>query len=155
MLVAVPVGVVVSVIMIVGVIMSATTGLTMGMFMVMMMLSGLAMVMMMAFRPMFVGMFMRPMIMMIVPLRLAVAVGAPFRIEGREDGHNRGAKPLQHVLDDVIVANAQPVAEELSRQMPVAEMPSDADEFGWAGGRNLQKTLRNRLDKDQAPILKL
>lgn len=155
MLVTVPVGMVMSVIMIVGVIMSTATGLTMGMFMVMMMRSGIAMVMMMAFWPMFVGMFMRPMIVMVVTLGLAIPVGAAFRIEGREHGCDRGAKPLKHVLDDVIVANAQPIAEELSRQMPVAEMPGDAHEIGWAGSGNLKKPFRNRLDQDQTPILKL
>lgn len=151
MLVAVPVRVVVPVIMIVGVIMSAAAGFTMGMLMVMMR-SAIAVVMMMALRSVLMGMFMRPMIMMIVPVRLAIAVGAAFRIEGREDRRNRGAKPLQHVLDDVIVANAQPVAEKLRRQMSVAKVPGDANEIGWAGCGNLEKALRNRLDEDQAPI---
>ena len=154
MLVAVPVGMIVPMIMIVGVVMPTTAGLAVGVFMVVMR-SGIAMVVMVAFRPMFVGMLMRPMIVMVVPVRLAIAIGATFRIEGGEERRHGCTEPLQHFLDDVIVTDTQSIAEELSRQMPVAKVPGDAHEIGWAHGSNFQEALGNRLDQDQTPVLKL
>lgn len=154
MLVAVPVGMIVPMIMIVGVVMPTATGLAVSMFMVVMR-SGIAMIVMVALRPVFVGMLMRPMIVMIVPVRFAIAIGATFRIESSEDRRDRCTEPLQHFLDDVIITDTQPIAEELSRQMPVAEVPSDAHEIGRAHGSNFQEALGNSLDQDQAPVLKL
>lgn len=154
MLVVVPVSVIVSMGVIVRMIMATATGLAVGVFMVVMS-SGIAMVVMVALRPVFVGMLVRPMIVMVVPVRLAIAIGATFRIESSEDRRDRCTEPLQHFLDDVIVTDTQPIAEELSRQMPVAKVPGDAHEIGWAGSSNLQETLGNRLDQDQASVLKL
>lgn len=148
MLVAMPMGVVVPVRMVMGMIVAAAAIVAMGMFVVVMG-TALVMVVVVALRSVLVGVF--PMIV-IVAVNFAMAVGAAFRIEGGQHWHHTGAEPLQHVLDDMIVANAQPVAEELGRQMAVAEMPGDANEFGLAGGGDLEKTFGHRLDENQSPI---
>ena len=154
MLVTVPVRVVVTMGMVVGVIMAAAAIVAMDVVMVVMMGTCLAMVVMMALRSVLVGMLLLAMIVL-VPVDLAMAVGASFGIEGGEHRRHRGAEPSQHVLDDMVVADAQPVAEELGRQVPVAQMPGNADEIGRAGGSDLQEALGNRLHQDQPAILQL
>ncbi len=150
MLVAVSMG------MIMRVIVATAAVVVMGVSMlVMMMRTGLAVVVMMALRSMLVGVFMRPMVVMIVPVNVAMAVGAAFGIERRQHGFHGGAQPLQHVLDDMIVADPQPITEKLGRQVPVAEMPGDTDQFGRTGSPDLQKALGNGLHQDQTTIFKL
>ena len=128
--------------MVVGVIMAAAAIVAMGVIMVMMM----------ALRSVFMGMVVLPMIV-IVSVDLAMTVGPAFGIESGKYRRHRGAEPLQHVLDDMIVANAQPVAEELDRQMAVAEVPGDADDLGRPGSGDLQQALGHRLDQDQPAVL--
>lgn len=152
MLVTVPVRVVVTMGMIVGVIMVAAAIVAMDVVMVVMMGASLAMVVMMALRSVLMGMVVLPMIV-IVSVDFAVAVGPAFGIEGGEHRSHRGAEPLQHVLDDMVVADPQAIAEELRRQVAVAEMPGNADQFGRAGSGDLQKAFGNGLHQDQPAIL--
>ncbi len=155
MLVTVLVRMIVPVRVLMGMIVSATAAFAMDVF-VMVMGTGLTMFMMVALRPVLVAVLVHSMIMiMIVAVRLAMTVGAALGIKRGQHGDHRGAKPLQHVFDDMIVADAQPVAEKLSRQMPITEMPGDTDELGRAGGTNLEKALGYRLHQDQPAILKL
>jgi hypothetical protein len=65
---------------------------------------------------------------MAVPVRVAVAIGPALGIEGRFNEPDLGAEPPNHVEDDVVLADAEPVAQQLGREMPVAEVPSDAHE---------------------------
>ena len=132
-------------------IVTAVTFLAMAVFVVVMG-AALTVLVVMTFRSMLMGMLVLPMIV-VVPMDLTMAVGPAFRIEGRQNDRHRGAEPLQHILDDMIVADAQSVAEKLGRQMPVAEVPGDADEIGRAGGDNLKQTLGNRLHQDQPAVL--
>ena len=60
-------------------------------------------------------------------MRMARRIGAAFGIERCLDLDNARAQPLHHRLDDVIPADAQPLAHDLRRQMAVAEMPGDPD----------------------------
>lgn len=82
-----------------------------------------------------------------------VTIGAAFRIERRFDGRHRGAEAFQHRLDDMVAADAQPLAEKFGRQMTVAEMPGDPHEMGGVAGRYLGQRLRRRLDGDDAAVL--
>jgi len=138
---------------IMGMIMATAAVVAVGML-VMVMDARLAVFVVMTFRSMLMGILMLPMIM-IVPVGLAVTVGAALRIEGGQGWRHGGAEPLQHILDNVVVADAQPIAEKLGRQMPVAKMPGNADEIGRAGGGNLEQALGHRLHQDQPSILEL
>lgn len=153
MLVTVLVRMIVPVRGVVGMIMAATAAFAVDVL-VMVMGTGFTMFVMVAFRPVLMDMLVRPMFM-IMAERLAMTVGAALGIKGGQHGGHRGAKPLQHVFDDMIVADAQPVAEKLSRQMPVAEMPGDANEVGRTSGTDLKKALGHRLHQDQPTILEL
>ena len=67
---------------------------------------------------------------MVVMVRAGDRIGADFRVEG---GFERGQPPAEaghHLGDDMIGADAQPLARDLQWQMPVAEMPRDAQQCG-------------------------
>ncbi len=89
----------------------------------------------------------------VVAMHAAMAIGATFRIECGLDRRDHGPETLQHRLDDMIAADAQPVAEQFRRQMAIAEMPGDADEMGRITCRHLGERLRRRRDGDDATIL--
>ena len=73
-------------------------------------------------------------------------VGAGFRIERCLDFLHVPAEALDHFGDHVIGANTDPVAEQLDRQMPVAEMPSDTNQFIVLMRMNFQQRFRPRSD---------
>ncbi len=114
-------------------------------------------------RTMIVVMIMRMVVIMrglvvvrgsvVVAMHPAMAIGAAFRIERRLDRRDDGAEPFQHCLDDMVAADAQPVAEQFGRQMPIAEMPGDTHEMRRIARRHLGEGLRRRLDLDDAAIL--
>ena len=64
----------------------------------------------------------------VIMIGVAVGIGAAFGVEGGVDVRHDRAEMADHVLDDRIVADAQAVAEELGRQMAVAEVPGDAEQ---------------------------
>ena len=64
---------------------------------------------------------------------------AGFRIERRLDRRHRGAETRRHLLQHVIAADAEPVADDLHVGVAVAEMP----------GEPHQRERRPRRDLDQ------
>ncbi len=82
-----------------------------------------------------------------------LGVGAALRVERRHDRGHGCAEAADHLLDDVVAADAQPVAEQLGRQVAVAEVPGDAQQIGRIGGRDLDKRLKRGADGDDAPVL--
>jgi hypothetical protein len=66
---------------------------------------------------------------MVVTMPGPWSIGAGFGIERRLDGFDVPAQTLHHLLNDVIDANADAVAEQLNRQMTIAQVPCDANEF--------------------------
>ena len=69
----------------------------------------------------------------------AARIGAGLRIERGFDRIDMAAKSLDHRLDDVVGSDADAVAEQLHRQMAVAEVPGNADEFSFVVGVNFQQ----------------
>ena len=68
-------------------------------------------------------------------------IGADFRVERRLEPGDPAAEPRHHLGDDMVGADAQPLAGDLQRQMPVAEMPGDAQQIGRTVGRDLEDRL--------------
>lgn len=62
---------------------------------------------------------------MIMPVRAALAIGAAFRVEGRHRVGEGAAKADNHVLDHMVMQDAQGPVHQLCRQMAVAQMPGD------------------------------
>lgn len=101
-----------------------------------------------------VTVIMAVVIMMIMTMRgmAAAGIGAAFRIERRFDGDDARTKTAHHVLNDVIAADAKALADDLRRQVPVAEMPGDPHEMMRIGAANFHQRLRRRDHLDQPPV---
>src|ERR1051326_8401783 len=65
-------------------------------------------------------------------------VSPRLRIERRLERFDVAAQTFDHVLDDVIETDADAVAQQLDRQMTVAQMPRDAHEFSLVMRVNFQ-----------------
>ena len=112
-----------------------------------------------------VAMMMR--VIMLVTMRVVMAgvsivmivrgmrgrIGAAFGIERRLDLDDARAKPLHHRLDDVIPADAQALADDLRRQVAIAEMPGDPHQVLWISAPDLDQRLGRRHHFDQPAIL--
>lgn len=82
------------------------------------------------------------MVPMIMAVGLSMPVGAAFRVEWSVHRRETPAEFFHHILDHVIPADAQGLAHELGRQMPVAQMPGDLDQVGGVVRRNFHQFLR-------------
>jgi hypothetical protein len=97
--------------------------------------------------------------MRVVPaMRVVVAVtglriGALFGREGRVARDNAGAEPLEHGNDDVILADPQSPVQDLDRQMPVAEMPSQTRQGGGAVRLDVADLLVRGRHLDDAAVV--
>src|SRR6056297_299931 len=56
-------------------------------------------------------------------------IGAAFRMEGRLRRAGVGAEASEHLHDDVVVADAEGLAEDLRGQVAVAQVPGDAQQL--------------------------
>jgi hypothetical protein len=80
-------------------------------------------------------------------------VRALLRIERRFHRHQPCAEPAQHILDDMIAANAQPIANDLHLDMPIADMPREPRQFLAASGGNFDQGLGPADDADDAAVV--
>ena len=64
-----------------------------------------------------------------VVVRRSSGIGSAFRIEGRLDIDQLRPESLQHVLDDVILPDAQAIRHDLRWQVPVADVPGQANQI--------------------------
>src|SRR3990167_3843942 len=92
-------------------------------------------------------------VVIMMPMVVRLPIGAAFRVEGRHHVRHLGAEAGQHRLDDVIVADAEPIAHELGRQMTVAEMPREPEQLRAVDGRDLGEWLRRRIDLGDPAVL--
>lgn len=93
------------------------------------------------------------MVVIVMAVDATVTIGAAFGMEGGVDRYDIGAELDEHVLDHVITADAQAVAEQFGRQMPVAEVPGEAQQMRPVPAGHLDQRLGRRLDRDDAPVL--
>jgi hypothetical protein len=97
------------------------------------------------------GMTMPRMIMRIICVRV-VGIGAAFGIERRFDLDQARAQPSQHRLDHMIAADAQSPLRDLGRQVPIAEVPGEANQMLQIAPPDFQKRLGCRDHLDQPAI---
>jgi hypothetical protein len=97
-----------------------------------------------------------PVVMIVaVGLRAALGlhIGAAFGIERRLERDYPGAKTLDHRLDDLVPADAQRLWRYFSRQMAVAEVPSDAGQDQRVGGSDFRQRFGLGDHLNHAPVL--
>lgn len=130
-------------------IMAAATALSMRM--VMSMGVGVIMVMVIMVVRTVIMMMIVAMMMRMHRLRIGPALG----VESGLDSPDLPAEALHHRLDHVVAADAQLLPRDLNRQMPVAEMPGEAQQMLRAFRADLGQRLARAQDFHQAPILEL
>lgn len=81
-----------------------------------------------------------------------LSVGSDFGIEGRIEHGQTAAEADDHLGYDVVFADAQPISRDLQRQMPVPEMPGDAQQGGVVFGFDFENPLRCRVHTDIATL---
>ncbi len=143
-------------VMIMVVVMAAATALAMGVSVRMRV--GMTMVMLVAM----IVVVMTVIMMMIVVMVMAVMmrmrrlrIGTALGVEGRLNGAHLPAKALHHRLDHVVAADAQLLAHDLNRQMPVAEMPGEAQQMLRAFGADFRQRLARAHNFHHAPVFEL
>jgi hypothetical protein len=82
----------------------------------------------------------------------AAGIGAAFGIERRFNNDDPRAEATHHVLDHMIAANAETLADNLGRQMTVAEMPGDTHQMMRIGAANFHQRLGCSDHFDQTAI---
>ena len=84
---------------------------------------------------------------------IMVLVSAVFRIERRFERRQPRAEPAQHVLDDVIAADAQPIAADLHVDMPIADVPGQPRQLVCIGSRDFDQRLRPADNPHDAAVV--
>lgn len=82
----------------------------------------------------------------------ATGIGAAFRIERRFNGDDARAEAPHHFFDDMIAPDAKALADDLGRQVAVAEMPRNAHQMEWIGATDLHQRLGRGHDLDQPAV---
>jgi hypothetical protein len=77
------------------------------------------------------------------------------RVERRFDRVRMAAERVHHIGDHVVGADADAVAEQLDRQMPVAEVPGDSHQLRRAVGVDFKERFRLRDHADDPAVLQL
>lgn len=89
---------------------------------------------------------------MSMSVHVAVSIGARFRIEGGVERRRASAEMFDHVRDDVVRPDAQPVAKKLHGEMTIAEMPGDPNERRRIGRGDFKQGLRRGSNQNHAAV---
>ena len=92
-------------------------------------------------------------IALIVGLVGVAFVGSPLWLEGELLLAQLRAKASQHALDDMIRSDTQDAVSDLRRQVPVTEMPGDAQELARIGMGDFDDVLRGRSNFQPATVI--
>jgi hypothetical protein len=88
-----------------------------------------------------------------VAMTVRLGVRALLRIERRVEGSQPSAEPPQHVLDHMIAANTQPVADDLHLDVPVADVPGEPRQRMAVGRGDFDQRFRAADDPNDAAIV--
>jgi len=84
---------------------------------------------------------------------MIASIGARLRVEWSIDLFNATTQSRNHVCDDVVGAYTQTLTQHLHRQVPVAEMPGNAQQCHLISRVNFQKRLGLRSYKHDIATL--
>src|SRR6266513_5327891 len=82
-------------------------------------------------------------------------IRAGFRVEGRLQMDDLATKAGYHLRNHAIGADAQSLAGDLHRQMPIAEVPGDPQQIWVARGDDLKQRLGSSANTNIAAALEL
>jgi hypothetical protein len=92
---------------------------------------------------------------MIVMVGRGPGVGARLRVEGDFQAGDPTPEPGHHFGDNVVGVDAQPIADDLQRQMPVAEMPRNPKQVRRTVRCDLEEWLGRRPHPHKAAAVEL
>jgi hypothetical protein len=95
-----------------------------------------------------------PSVIMVAMVAVA-AVSAAFGLEGGLHLYKIRFEVLEHILDHMVGANAKNLVSNLSRQMPISQMPGKAYKFIGIFMPDFDNKLSSGLNLQQPPIVKL
>ena len=155
MLVPMSVMIVIVIVMVMVVIMAAAALRAMGMAVLVMRMLVVLKIMAVMITAVMMIMIMARMIMVmrVAMIVAAMLVGAAFRLERPLDLDDLGAKPLQHLGDDMILPDPQPFRPDLGLQVPVAEVPGNAGLMQGIASAHFQQRFGFGDDVDEAAVL--
>jgi hypothetical protein len=91
--------------------------------------------------------------MMAVIVAVVMIVGAALRIKWRFDGRQPCAEPAEHIFDDVIAPDAQPLADNLHVDVTITNVPGQPRQIVAVGSGDFNKRLRPSDDADDRAVL--
>ena len=94
-------------------------------------------------------------IVVVVAVGVAARIRSGFGVEGGFDDVDVAAEVFDHFLDDVVAADADLVADELDREVAVAEVPGDADQLGVGMGVDFGQGFGAGADADDFAVIGL
>jgi hypothetical protein len=98
------------------------------------------------------------MMMPILPMGTMVAVAgvsAAFGLEGDVNPYKVCSEAKEHILDHVVRPNAKNLVPNLSRQMPISQMPRKARQLVGIFMSDFDNELRRRLNLEPSTIFEL
>lgn len=84
---------------------------------------------------------------------MPAGIGTAFRIERGLDLDGARTEPAHHLLDDMVLADAQATTDDLCRQVAVAEVPGDPHQMLRIAPPDLDQRLRRSDHFDQPAVL--
>jgi hypothetical protein len=95
-----------------------------------------------------------PSVIMVAMVAVA-AVSAAFGLEGGLHLYKIRFEVMEHILDHMVGANAKNLVSNLSRQMPISQMPGKAHKLIGIFMPDFDNKLSSGLNLQQPPIVKL
>jgi hypothetical protein len=95
-----------------------------------------------------------PRVIMVAMVAVA-AVSAAFGLEGGLHLYKIRFEVMEHILDLMVGANAKNLVSNLSRQMPISQMPGKAHKLTGIFMPDFDNKLSSGLNLQQPPIVKL
>jgi hypothetical protein len=93
-----------------------------------------------------------PGMVIVVVMVVAAGICTRFGIERGLDRVHVSAQPFHHLRDHMIGSDPNTILQQLDREMTVAEMPGDPNEFPVAMGVNFEQCLRLRTNPNHTTL---
>jgi hypothetical protein len=86
---------------------------------------------------------------------MTVTISAAFRLEGSQDLAKMRAQPTEHFLDHMVRADPKNAISNLSRQMPITQVPCKTGQLAGISMSDFHELLMGGLDLKPPSIFEL
>src|SRR5215470_1391206 len=92
---------------------------------------------------------------MVVRLPPAIAIGTTLGLEGGLEMGERRSEPDKHGLDHMVGSDSKNRIADLGGQVPISQVPGDANQLTGIAMTDLDEALGRRLDPDPSRVVEL